>query len=128
MRWEIIICHLIMKNNQNIYKLLSGGSITLGIVRIISETAKDAAKVGLVFLITNASSFSTVAMEKYLSGYDKNFAAFVNSLSATPGLYDLGFDLGHELFYNDSNFMRTAEKQTGSKNLIPRPYLDYNQE
>ena len=86
------------------------------------------AKVGLVALVTNASSFSTVAMEKYISGYDKEQAAVVNSLSAVPVLYDLGFGLGHRIFYDDQNFVETAEKQIGSKNLIPRPYLGTNQE
>jgi len=82
---------------------------------------------GLVALVANASSFSTVAMEKYISGYDKKQAAVINSLSAIPVLYDLGFSLGHRIFYGDQNFIKTAEEQIGSKNLIHRPYLGTNQ-
>ena len=81
-------------------------------------------KVGLALLVTNLSSFSTVAMEKYISGYSKEQAAFINSLSAVPGLYDVGFHLGHTMFYEDNNFLETKERFTGLKNLdiIPRPF------
>ena len=94
---------------------------------IIRKAISYIAKVGLVAIVANASSFSTVAMEKYISGYDKEQAAVVNSLSAVPVLYDLGFGLGHRVFYDDQNFIKTAEKEIGSKNLIPRSYLGTNQ-
>lgn len=83
-----------------------------------------AKKAGLVLLITNLGSFSTVAMEKHISGYSKEQAAFINSLSAVPFLYDLGFHLGHQIFYDDNNFLETKEKFTGLKNwdFIPRPF------
>ena len=87
------------------------------------EGAGKAKKVGLVFLVTNLSSFSTVAMEKHISGYSREQAAFINSLNAVPYLYDIGFHLGHQIFYDDDNFLETKEKYTGLKNLdiIPRP-------
>ncbi len=81
-------------------------------------------KVGLVLLVTNASSFATVAMEKKISGYSEEQAAIVNSLNAVPILYDLGYELGYRTFYGNRNFVRTAEKITGFNNLIPRLYLD----
>ena len=87
------------------------------------EGIDKAKKAGLVLLVTNLSSFSTVAMERYISGYSKEQAAFINSLSAVPCLYDIGFNLGHQIFYDDDNFLKTKEKYTGLKNLdiIPRP-------
>jgi hypothetical protein len=87
------------------------------------EGLENTVKVMAVLGITNLSSFSTVAMEKYISGYSNEKAAFINSLSAVPILYDIGFDLGHQLFYGDRNFMKTAEEQTGIRNLFPREYL-----
>jgi len=82
-----------------------------------------AKKTSLVLLATNASSFSTVAMEKGISGYSAEQAAVVNSLSAVPLLYDVGFHLGHIVFYDDDNFIKTKEDYTGLKNfdIIPRP-------
>lgn len=86
------------------------------------EDAGKAKKVGLVFLVTNLSSFSTVAMERYISGYSKEQAAFINSLNAVPYLYDVGFHLGHQIFYDDDNFLKTKEEFTGIKNItLPRP-------
>ncbi|MEK6928117.1 MAG: hypothetical protein AABX11_06820 [Nanoarchaeota archaeon] len=88
------------------------------------RTIELGVKVGLVFLVTNLSSFSTVAMEKYISNYSKEQAAVVNSLSAVPGLYDVGFHMGHKVFYKDDNFLKTKEKATGFKNIdiLPRAF------
>ncbi len=81
-------------------------------------------KIGLVLLVTNAVSFSTVAMEKGISGYSSEQAAFINSLHAVPILYDIGFEAGHRVFYGEKDFLGTKERTTGFKNLIPRPYLN----
>ncbi len=80
-------------------------------------------KAAIILLITNLSSFGTVAMERHIAGYSGGQAAVVNSLSSVPLLYDVGFDLGHQIFYNDPNYIETAEGQTGIKNSIPRPYM-----
>jgi hypothetical protein len=77
-----------------------------------------------VILATNMSSFLTVGMEKHITGYSKEQAAVVNALSAVPILYDIGFDIGHEIFYDDQNFMQTAENQLRHRNLFHRPYLN----
>ena len=90
----------------------------------IRKAISDTIKTGLAVLVVSyAIPFSTVAMEKHIAGYDKKQAALVNSLSAVPVLYDVGFHLGHRFFYDDQNFIETAEEQIGSKNLIPRPHL-----
>ena len=89
----------------------------------LKQCLSDLKTAGLVLLVTNAMSFSTVAMEKHISGYSNERSAVTNSLSAVPLLYDLGFDLGHRFFYGDKNFIDTAERKIGSKNFIPRPYL-----
>ena len=91
----------------------------------VRRTLNLAKKVGLTLLATNAMSFSTVAMEKGISGYSKEDAAFINSLSAVPVLYDIGFELGQRVFYDDKNFLQTKEEFTGMGNLIPRPYLNF---
>ena len=84
-----------------------------------------AKKAGLVLLVTNAIAFSTVAMQRGISGYSKEQAAFTNSLNAVPILYDIGFELGQRTFYGDKNFLETKEKASGFKNLVPRPYLNF---
>jgi len=65
----------------------------------------------IIFLITNVSSFSTVAMERYISRYSKEQAAVVNLLSSVPVLYEIGFHAGSRLFYKDNNFIETAKKE-----------------
>jgi hypothetical protein len=94
------------------------------IVKRIKSGITTACGVGLVLLVTNGSSFSTVAMEKKVSGYSPENAAALNSLHAVPILYDFGFELGHRTFYGGKNFVKTAEQVTGHRNMIPRPYLD----
>ena len=120
---------LISSNYGKIYKV----SIFLFHMEIVNEARKYVRavrgtidlgkKMGLAFLVTNASSFATVAMEKGISGYSKEQAAVVNSLSAVPLLYDIGFHLGHQVFYKDNNFLKTKEEVIGIKNwdIIPRP-------
>ena len=89
----------------------------------LRKAVSNIKRAGLVALITNANAFVTVGMEKHVSQYDKRTAAAINALSAVPLLYDIGFSLGHKLFYDDQNFITTAESMTGTKNQIPRPYL-----
>jgi hypothetical protein len=81
-------------------------------------------KTGLILAVTNAMSFVTVGMEKHISGYSNEKAASINSLSAVPIVYDLGFEIGHRTFYGDSNFIKTSEKLIGHRNRIPRNYLN----
>jgi len=94
----------------------------------VAETKRSihtAKKIGLVLLVTNSMAFSTVAMQRGISGYSKEEAAFINSLNAVPVLYDIGFELGQRVFYNDKDFLKTKEEFSGFKNLIPRPYLGF---
>lgn len=91
--------------------------------REMQSSLDGAKRMGLVLLLSNASSFATVAMEKGISGYSREQAAFINSLHAVPFLYDIGFNLGHLVFYGDDNFLKTKEDFTGYKNLLPRPWL-----
>ena len=51
---------------------------------------------------TNGSAAATVAMEKYFTGYSKETAAVVNGVNGTLGLYEPGFNIGHRLFYGES--------------------------
>jgi len=67
----------------------------------VAETKRSihtAKKIGLVLLVTNSMAFSTVAMQRGISGYSKEEAAFINSLNAVPVLYDIGFELGQRVF------------------------------
>src|SRR4030042_2154136 len=74
----------------------------------------------LVVGITNLSSFLTVAMEKNITSYSNETAATINSMHSVPILYDPGFSLGHMVFYNDSDYIKTAEEVTGFKNHIQK--------
>ena len=58
-------------------------------------------------ILYNTGPFLTVAMEKYIAGYDQNQAALVNHISSNFG-EEFGFNLGHRIFYNDDNFHETA--------------------
>lgn len=75
----------------------------------LSHEIGEARRIMTWILAANLSSFATVAMEKSISRYSPETAAFVNSLHAVPLLYDIGFDLGHEIFYNDPNFLETKK-------------------
>lgn len=90
----------------------------------MTNTLRKIAIGGLILVTTNLSSFSTVAMEKYISKYSNETSAVTNAFSSVPILYDIGFSLGHKVFYNDANFMQTARNE-GLSNSIPRPHLSF---
>jgi len=95
------------------------------ILKTLKNEIVYAAKVSSILLITNLSSFSTVAMEKSIANYSKEQAAVVNSLSSIPFVYDIGFGFGHKIFYGDNNYIKTVDKQLPKFcRGIPRPYLD----
>lgn len=52
--------------------------------------------------ITNGSAFSTVGMERYITGYSKEAAAIVNAFNGIPVLYEPGFNLAHRFVYGES--------------------------
>lgn len=82
-------------------------------MRDLACMGRTLAKALGVILATNASSFSTVALERYVGQRDAKQAAVANYLQDTQGvvgpLYHPGFVLGHRVFYNDNNFRETAQ-------------------
>jgi hypothetical protein len=93
------------------------------IKEIRESGASKLAKIALVAtLATNVSAFSTVAMEKYISKMSNEQSAVINSLNAVPFLYNPGYLLGHKIFYDDENFLRTKKQITGYSDYFGRDY------
>lgn len=96
----------------------------MNLINKIKKESKNFATIGGILLATNLSSFATVGMQKNISNLKNETAAINNSLQSIPVIYDIGFSIGHKTFYQDNNYMKTAESKIGHKNLYSRKYLD----
>ncbi len=92
-------------------------------IRENEDGIKRTGSILAIVLATNLSSFTTTYMQKNLGNISNENASVINSLNSVPILYDIGFSVGHRLFYNDKDYLGTAENTIGQKNLFSRKYL-----
>src|SRR3989344_1351400 len=70
----------------------------------------------ILYGLSNCSSFTTVALEKY-RGYSNEQAAFMNHLT-TDFINQPGYSIGHKFFYEDSDYRKTG------RNVLEKGYFE----
>jgi hypothetical protein len=78
----------------------------------MNKYMKTGIKTGLALIVLNACSFMEVGCQKFI-GYSKENAAIINRVYGTDflNIYTIGYDVGHKVFYDDANYIETAENE-----------------